>query len=303
MSHKDIKLCDICNKEPAKILITGEGEYCLDCYNAMTLKEAGRTDTFDYPRQITIMEPSGDLHTFNIEHVILGDIVSWDAYEVDGNYSFRECSDIDENGAFVAQRFIRKIVKGVSTKSLRVDDKMASNLLRKGGKTYSINDKGIIHIVEDEDNNYLPAFVVDGIKFSPEEFTELFGGLSGFDMHFQIHDASDPVFGENEYLVPVYITKDSLIQELNTYINTHGDRGFIDHKHVFDFDASFEHIINKLEILVKAGEREKALEIGKEIVKILKGIETDDDYFPYSDIDVVCKTVDPFRIDPDIWVD
>ena len=141
------------------------------------------------------------------------------------------------------------------------------------------------------------------IKFSPEEFTELFGGLPGFDIHFQIHDASDPVFGDNEYLVPVYITKDSLIQELSTYINTHGDGGFIDYKHVSAFDASFEQIVKKLEVLVESGDREKAVEIGKEIVKILRDIETDDDCFPYSDIDIVCKTVDPFRTDPDIWVD
>ena len=31
------------------------------------------------------------------EHVILGTVVSWDANEIGGNYSFRECSDVDEN--------------------------------------------------------------------------------------------------------------------------------------------------------------------------------------------------------------
>ena len=35
--------------------------------------------------------------------------------------------------------------------------------------------------------------------------------------------------------------------------------------HVFVFDSSFEHIVRKLEILVESGEREKALEIEKEI--------------------------------------
>ena len=64
----------------------------------------------------------------------------------------------------------------------------------KDGHTYSIGDKGVIHIIEDEDNGYAPAFVIDGIKFTPDEFARLFGSWPGFDIHFQIHDASDPIF-------------------------------------------------------------------------------------------------------------
>ena len=51
-------ICNICKKQPVKIHIEGEGDY---------------------------------------EHVILGTVVSWDANEIGGNYSFRECSDVDEN--------------------------------------------------------------------------------------------------------------------------------------------------------------------------------------------------------------
>ncbi len=68
------------------------------------------------------METNGEIHIFDIEHVILGALVSWEASEVGGNYSFRECSDIDEDGATVAQRFFKKIVKGVSTKTLQIND-------------------------------------------------------------------------------------------------------------------------------------------------------------------------------------
>lgn len=296
-------LCDICKRKPAKIHVEGEGDFCLDCYNAEILERIGKEDTFDYPRQITVMEPGGAVHTFDIEHVILGTLVSWEATEIAGNYSFRECSDIDENGAEVAERFLKKIVKGVCTKSLAIEDNRASNLVHKDGKTYRIEDKGVINIIEDEDNNFQPAFVVDGIKFTMEEFAELFGANIGFNIHFQIHDASDLLFGEDEYLVPIPITKESVIHELNTLINICSDRGFIDNKHVLQFDHSFGNIIKKLEILMEACEREKALEIGKEIIKILSAIETDDDYFPDNDIEAVCRTVDPFRIDSDLWSD
>jgi len=298
-----MKLCDVCNRVPAKILVTGEGDLCLDCYNARILNRIGKEDTFEYPRRITIMEPGGEIHTFDVEHVILGTMVSWEAKEVGGNYSFRECSDIDENGAVVAQRLFKKIVKGVSAKALSVSDVPTSNLLQRDGKTYGIGDKGMIHIIEDEDNGYETAFVIDGIKFSPEEFVRLFGGHPGFDVHFQIHDASDPVLGEDEYLVPVHITKDSLINELQMLINTYGDGGFIGYKDVYAFDLAFEHVVRKLEVLMESGDRKKALEAGKEIVRILESVETDDDYFPYGDIEVVCKTIDPFRTDDDLWVD
>ena len=161
----------------------------------------------------------------------------------------------------------------------------------------------MIHIVEDEDNGYEPAFVIDGMKFSPEEFVRLFGAYPGFDIHFQIHDVSDPVFGEDKYLVPIRITKESLVNELKMAVNTHGDGNFIGYKDVYAFDQAFDHIISKLEVLMEAGERDKALQTGKEIVRILQSIETDDDYFPYSDIEAVCKTVDPYRLDSELWSD
>ncbi len=61
--------------------------------------------------------------------------------------------------------------------------------------TYSIGDKGFIQIAED-DSEGGPFYIVDGIKFTGEEFSRLFGGYMGFDIHFQIHDASDPLPGK-----------------------------------------------------------------------------------------------------------
>ena len=112
-------LCDICKKEQARIQITGEGRYCLNCHNEMILKKYGMENTFDYPETMAVMEPDGKMHTFKVEHVILGAIVSWDAYEQGGDYHFREISDIDANGTATAKKFFRKIVDGVCTKSLR----------------------------------------------------------------------------------------------------------------------------------------------------------------------------------------
>ena len=104
------QVCDICKKESVRVHLTGQGDYCLACYNTMVLDKYGIEDTFDYPKTMTVMEPSGILHTFHIEHMILGDRVSWEAIEVEGLYHFRELSDAETNGATVARQFFRKII-------------------------------------------------------------------------------------------------------------------------------------------------------------------------------------------------
>lgn len=116
-----------------------------------------------------------------------------------------------------------------------------------------------------------------------------------------IHDASDPLPGENEYLVPILITKETILNELQSYINIYGKNGFISYKQVLGFDTAFNRITSKLNVLMQAGDREKAVEIGKAVIKVLENIETDDDWFPFSDIEVVCRIVDPHRIDPELW--
>ena len=181
-------LCDICRKEPAKVQITGQGCYCLDCYNKATLKEMGIKDTYDYPRHMSVVEPDGEIYSFNVEHIINGDVVTWEATEVDGNYCFRQYSNIYDNGAEVAQGFFRKIVKGVCTKSLSSEKQWVSNLAHKDGISYSVKDKGVIQIIEDEERDNDLGFVVDGIKFTPEEFGRLFGAYIGWDIHFEMRD-------------------------------------------------------------------------------------------------------------------
>ena len=302
------QICDICKKEPVRIHIEGQGNYCLN--------------TFQYPDTMAVREPNGNLHIFRIEHMIMGDTVCWDAFGQNSIYHFREISDIESNGAATAQRFFRKIVEGVCTKSLCEFEHRADNLLYRDGKYISLRDKGTINIIEDEDRGYRVGFEIDGIKFSGEDLEKLLGGFSGFSLQYQIHDASDPVLKEDEYLVPVYITKTSLIDELNTAINIYSDRGFVSykeafkfdevffkiidkleilaHSEAFKFDEVFFKIIDKLEILAHSEKRDEALEAGREMVRIMKSIETDDDYFPLYDIERICKTVDPFGIDEEL---
>lgn len=294
------QICDICGNEPVRIQVNGHGKYCLKCFNTMILERIGVDDTFHYPDTMAVREPNGSLHTFHIEHMIMGDTVCWDAFGQNGIYHFREISDVGSNGTETARRFFQKVVEGVCTKSLCEYEHRADNLLYRDGKYISLRDKGTINIIEDEDREYQVGFEIDGVKFRGEDLEKLLGGFQGLSLRYQIQDASDPILKEDEYLVPVYITKTSLIGELKTAINSYSDRGFISYKDTLKFSEVFYKIIDKLEVLAHSEKRDKALEAGRDMVRIMKSIETDDDYFPIYEIERICRTVDPFGVDEEL---
>ena len=285
--------CEICKKNPAKISI-GNHSYCFDCHNKMALRDMGIDDSFTYAKNMSVIEPNGKMHSFEIEHIVLGSIVSWEANEIDGEYRFRLISDVDEDGTAIAQKLFRKVVDGVCSKTLEEHKS-------EGGASFSLKSKGNIQIIEDDDNDWTPAFEIDGKKFTPEEFAELLSGYTGFNMQYQIRDGSSPLLGENEYFVPVKISKELLLQELETALAVTTDRGgFLSYKNVSAFDELFYKILDKLQILDDALEGDKAQEIGRAIAKRLREVEHDDDWFPVGDIQMICRIVDPYGTDEEL---
>lgn len=287
-------ICEICNKNSSRISIDGKHAYCLDCYNKMALENMGIADSFSYAKDFSVIEPGGRIHTFEIEHVILGEIVSWEANEKDGDYQFKLISDTGEDGAVTAQKLFRKIVEGVCTKTIEEHKS-------DWGTSYSLKSKGTIRIIEDENRNFDPGVEIDGKRFRPDEFSELLRGYAGFNMQFQIKDGSDPILGENEYLTPVKITEQGLMGELNTALAVTTDRGgFLSYKNVSAFDELFFKILDKLKILDDALERVKAQQIGRAIAKRLREVEHDDDWFPEGNILMICEIVDPYGTDAEL---
>ena len=63
-------ICEVCKKNPAKIQI-GEHNYCFDCHNKMALKDMGIDNEFVYAKNMSVIEPSGKMHSFEIEHIVL----------------------------------------------------------------------------------------------------------------------------------------------------------------------------------------------------------------------------------------
>ena len=63
------------------------------------------------------------------------------------------------------------------------------------------------------------------------------------------------------------------------------------------FDEAFYKVTNKLEVLAASEKRDDAIEAGKQMIRILRQIETDDDDFPACNIQLIREIIDPFGID------
>ena len=273
-------LCCICNKNIPYIHIEGEGDFCRECHNERMINKFGVSNDFSYSNTIVVREASGTFHTFNVAHIILGSIVSWEANEVGGEYRFRHISDIRNNGAVVAQEFFRKIAEGVNCKTVNLSDYTLP----------SINDKGNIQVSCSDSCNPEVQFIVDGKKYTPNELASLFAGYEEFNIQYRISDPSAPLLGEDEYLVPVKITPEGLLEELECILNVFSNKGFMDYKRIPMFDEYFYKYITKLEVLYEY-KREEAKEVGKKMIEIFENIEHDDDYFPEYIINIINEII------------
>lgn len=130
---------------------------------------------------------------------------------------------------------------------------------------------------------------------------ELFHGFTGFNMVFQINDPSQELLDEDEYLVPVTITKESLVNELEIALAYTTTKQFMSYKDVSAFYELYAQVFDKLEILKKKANPDLALASGKEMARILYETDSDDDCFPYDCIEEICNLVDPFQTDKKLW--
>lgn len=111
---------------------------------------------------------------------------------------------------------------------------------------------------------------------------------------------TDDLLDEDEYLVPVVISADELIEELEIALACNVQGGFMSYKNVSAFYELYAKIYEKLEILKKKADSDKTLATAKEMVRILYETESDDDCFPYDCIEDICELVDPFKVDKEL---
>lgn len=284
-----LDICHVCRIERAVIHIEDDADYCPECFRRMLMKELGDKNVFDYSKYITVREDGGMLHSFLVTHKTVGQMPVWEATEQGGDYCFSHLSYEDDNGTDVVCEFLNIILRGVSSKTLRYLD---PNKLRA-----RLADKGTIGIADSNDSMMEISFVIDGESFSGHEFVKLLAGYEGFNMRYQIHEPTDRFLGEDEYLMPVIITKDSLIKELESIIGRYSSGNQIESNFIPDFENDFGIIITKLKLFLDGEKRREAVDTGKEMMRILNGVRSDNISFPANVIKRLEMMIFPYGND------
>lgn len=163
-------------------------------------------DSFQYPKNIAITDKQGDLHFFSLHHIFMGSMVHWNADEENGSYHVEMDAPPEEPADRQIHNFHKKIVEKLWNRSL---EKHTID----GYELTSLQDHGNLDIRYSNEKNET-VFVIDGKTFSAEKFMELLRTYEGWTMQFQIRSASDGVLKENERLMPVDVSKESILEEL-----------------------------------------------------------------------------------------
>ena len=101
-------------------------------------------------------------------------------------------------------------------------------------------------------------------------------------------------------LIPVEMTKKALVSELESAIFSFSkskyidDIQFVSYKNTSSLFDYIIRVIDKLEYMWEDVRREEAEETGKEMIRILQAVETDDDQFPEYEISLIENIIYPY---------
>ncbi|MDO4466424.1 MAG: hypothetical protein Q4C49_05385 [Bacillota bacterium] len=204
---------------------------------------------------------------FNISTIIKDRTIEWVAQEIGGVYTFYyACGLKDEIGGYAT--FINRIKTGFATKTL------------KEGK---ITNKGSVFIEEN-------GIVIDDHFLPFSQIKELFQEEERIRMDFVKRDKYYPVLKKDEYLVPVTINLQSILNKYRRIALACMEDNFLTHEKEEDFAFFFKGILQDLKILMDHGQYDLAQKYGNEIIEQLRMLHTYSDSFANSLIEKVLKT-------------
>lgn len=196
-------LCSVCGK-PARVFL-GSTSYCLDCYNHLTDYLAGVESPTNDSYQILALDAQGHTVEFAVERFAYGTHSVWTAIEqVPADDPRREwgyvgrsvsieadASRMSQDEAFDA--LMLKVQRMVEHESMRAtpiaQGQVWSTSARRPGRVLYANETGAARIESDATGR--PSVVVDGQRFTPEQFLDMLSCFEGFDLYWQVRDASD----------------------------------------------------------------------------------------------------------------
>lgn len=195
--------CMVCGK-PARVHM-GSSVYCLDCYNRLTDYLAGVETPTNDNYNILALGPEGRTVEFAVERFAFGPNSVWTAVEqVDADDPRREWGYEGRSVSIAADARIMsqddaldalmvKVQHLVGHASMRgtpiVSGQIWETSARRKGQVLYANETGVARIESDVDGQ--KSVVIDGQRFSPEQFLDLLSCFEGFDLYWQVRDASD----------------------------------------------------------------------------------------------------------------
>lgn len=195
--------CAVCGK-PARVYL-GSTSYCLDCYNHLTDYLAGVETPTNDSYQILALDTEGHTVEFAVERFAFGTSSVWTAIEQvsDGDprrawgYVGRSVSiaadaqRMTQDEAYDALMVkVQRLVGHASVRATPIArGEVWSTSARRPGQVIYANETGVARIESNEHGER--CVVVDGQRLSPEQFVDLLSCYEGFDLYWQVRDASD----------------------------------------------------------------------------------------------------------------
>lgn len=195
--------CSICGK-PARVFL-GSTSYCLGCYNGIADYLAGTQSPANDDYQILALDPKGRTVEFAVERFSYGAVSVWTAVEqlppddprgrrgyVGRSVSIAaDARQLTQDEAFDALMVkVQRVVGHASLRSLPVDlREVEETSAVVDGRALYANETGVARVESDEQGKR--SVVVDGQRFSPEQFVDLLACFEGHDLYWQVRDASE----------------------------------------------------------------------------------------------------------------
>ena len=157
---------------------------------------------------------------------------------------------------------------------------------RAGGRQLRyVRERGYAEIVGE-------GFRIDGRLYGAQEFTDMLSMYEGFRMNWQVQDALTEILDRDTYWLPIRITDELLLDELNLLIfSASGNREFISYRDMKVFDLGFDDLMEKLKLYVESNPPGVGKVAGLKLIHRLEELETDDDQFPQYQIEAIRELI------------
>lgn len=210
-------LCEICHKYEATMVLDGK-KVCENCIQD--------EDDFNCPNDITLYI-DGKSYKFNLSLLRSNKCFIWNARSSKYEYEVSMRSSLDCELRTEFDRFVEKIKDEVECKSIY------RGFLKLKGNIYISYD----------------GFIIDGKKYSPNEFFKLVSCYEGWVLEYDINDQSSHHLGKDEYFIKEVITSETILIKCDEFISKYNEYSGDEDMLYFSVITDFVEIIKRILVL------------------------------------------------------